>query len=122
MTSSRKFTFAVLVAFLIVGCTPPCEVTLLKEMNSPGATYTVAVYTRDCGATTSTSTTVNIRARAKKFADRVDAGNVFIVTHAKDVDVNWASDHELSVSVRGDPEIYLQTVKLGSLVITYLKD
>jgi hypothetical protein len=120
MTNFLKQIAPAVLSLLLVGCVPPCKIILLKEKVSPDSSGIAAVYTSDCGATSSVSTIVNIRAGAHKFSDRSDAGNIFVATHAKDINVNWTTGDAITVTVRGDPSIYLQTVKLGSMVITYV--
>lgn len=115
------FTSYMLAAcFVISGCLKMDAVTeIISEKHSPDDLWTAAVYTSDAGATTSTATIVNLRPKARPFFKREDAGNVFVVTYTKLVEVEWVSKDKLLIKVQGFPRVFRQLVKNYEISISY---
>lgn len=112
--------FMLAACFVISGCLKMDAVTeIISEKHSPDDLWTAAVYTSDAGATTSTATIVNLRSKARRFSEREDAGNIFVVTYTKLVEVEWVSKDKLLIKVQGFPRVFRQLVKNYEISISY---
>ena len=88
---SLGFTLA---ALTLLGCDGPCSYTTKAEATSPDAKYVATAFIRDCGATTSLSPQVYLRAVGERVAQ---TGNVFVGDGSDKMEIAWLSATQLVI-------------------------
>jgi hypothetical protein len=94
----------------------------LLSVKSPDGKYIACLYERDCGATTDTAKTVNIRNAAAKF-DGGEARILIIKGKAK-ITLNWKNPQLLSITsdAYDAQNIFTQERKWKEVSIEYLSE
>jgi hypothetical protein len=101
MRSKLKWVLlSVWVLELITGCiaTFSCDESVRSQSKSPDGRYVASVSTRDCGATASAATIVNV-IKEPEFLHSFH--EIFVVTHESDLAISWRNEKVLLVRVKG---------------------
>lgn len=96
----RTLTWTIMLTLSLAGCnlslTGECSDEIKQEAKSPDGKYVATWYVRDCGATTSFSTIVNLRIGSARFNG--NEGEVFVVKGQPQVKIAWNNESSLQVS------------------------
>ena len=107
------------VSVLLVSCRSLCGDTPETTATSPDHQLTANSYVRDCGATTSFSSIVNVQGASSKFDG--NEGQILIVKGKRDISLVWTGPKTLSVRCNScsRKDTYREVVALGNIDITY---
>ena len=107
------------VSVLLVSCRSLCGDTPETTATSPDHQLTANSYVRDCGATTSFSSIVNVQGASSKFDG--NEGQILIVKGKRDISLVWTGPKTLSVrcNICSRKDTYRKVVALGNIDITY---
>lgn len=97
--------YLAVLKFMVIGLSGDCSDTVKEQLRSPDGRYTADLYERDCGATTSYSTGVSLRASSSRFDG--DNPRVLSLKGRCDVAMDWQNG-VLSLSYPGPCEIFQQ--------------
>jgi len=110
------------------GCSPPCGNELVSAQSSPDGRIKAVVFTRDCGATVRTDTSVSVlpanadlpKGLANALVVRDDPDHPIARTFsAIEVRLNWTSSRRLSVSFPRAAVVGRRAVNVNGVVIDY---
>ncbi len=115
----KSIIFFIIVIGLFTSCNPTfeCEDQILLSLRSPDGKYIACLYERDCGATTDTSTTINIREEGVKFDG--GEGRVFVIKGKAEVELIWKEPQLLIVTSNATENIFTQEKRWKELAIQY---
>ena len=83
----------------------PCGTKIIQEVSSPDKKYIATLFVKDCGATTSESTHLNIRTISSKL--NTDDEDIFIAQLGDEsANVSWLSSNILLVDVPETARIF----------------
>jgi len=108
--------FYMVFAIMLTGCVE-IENTILSESVSPNNKYAAVIFSRDAGATTTTSYNLSIIKNGKELASGV--GNAF---HSDSTfSVEWVGDKKLVVEIHNESKrIIIQNEKVKEIMIEYI--
>ena len=100
------------------GCNP-CAVEVSERAISPDGTWTATILTRECGATTSEYSAVNLQDTQQKVLD--PKNEVFLAKHIHRLHVFWNGNDGLTIQCENcsADEVEKKIQKLGPIQITY---
>jgi hypothetical protein len=93
-----------------------CENEFQKELRSPSGKYVATVFHRECGATSGFNTQLAIRRSWRGFS--ADSGKVLAIGGRYPLDVKWADERHLLVSLPAD-KIYVQEDAWNDVKVEY---
>jgi hypothetical protein len=70
-----------------------CQDVIKFETMSPDGKYIATLFVRNCGATTSFSTSVNLRSKSEKFSG--DEGRILIIKGRPQIKIAWDDNMKL---------------------------
>lgn len=118
----KKLFFCTVSALILQGCAPrfDCGDYIKSESKSPGGKYIATYYERDCGATTDTATTINLRNSLAKFS--ADEGVIFVSEGQFQVKLIWDDDMSLRIECPDcrPHDIFKQEKSWAGVSISYL--
>jgi hypothetical protein len=119
---TKQLTLAGLIVVLgsAVGCARfVCQEVAESNATSPDGLMVATVVTRDCGATTDYSTSVNLHRSDHDFKD--EAGDLFVATGRHQLAVKWSDADHLSIECTNcsRPQVSKGVSVLGKTTITY---
>jgi uncharacterized protein DUF5412 len=107
-----------LVLFGFSGCNL-CKDEILEKTTSPDGKWTATTLRRDCGATTSEYTSVNLQDAKKKQLD--SQNEVFVTKYGHRLHIAWQSNNSLIIDCENctADQVKKKVEKVGQIQITY---
>lgn len=97
----------------------PCSDTILSEATSPDGRWIATLFERDCGATTSYSTQLNLRPADKRFKSDKQPSAIVVRTEGC-IQFWWEGQSDLLVQLPDDARIFMQERWQDGITIRYV--
>lgn len=93
-----------------------CGNEIIQKVSSPNGEKVAYLFTRDCGATTSSSPQLSILNKNENLQNK--SGNTF--RSNKDFSIRWLSNMNLQVNYEKNSEIYEMDKSVNEIEIDYI--
>ena len=120
----RQLTVPAVAMLLAGGCSNACRNDIVSIAAAPGGKRQVAMFTRDCGATTENSTQVSVLGideapTAAGNAFVADRGTVATAWGGPWAEVVWLGPNRLLIRYDSRARVFLKAVRAGNVTISY---
>lgn len=120
----RRLTVAAVAILLAGGCSDACRNDIVSIAAAPGGKRQVAMFTRDCGATTGKSTQVSVLGIDEA---PIAAGNAFVADRGTVAtawggpwaEVAWLGPNRLLIRYDSRARVFLKAARIGDVAISY---
>lgn len=126
MQVKRIFAVTVLILSVIVSLIYAfslslvnCETDILMTDNSPNNSFTVTLFSRDCGATVDYATLISIRRQGEDF-DPEPEQSIFIMNGSDAVKVRWDGNSRLEIFFPNTGTVFKKEEKWENISISYI--
>ena len=118
MITLRAFTllFAAL-STQVAGCDSLCANKEVQRITSPSGAWTAVAFTRDCGATTGTSSQVSILTSGASLPD--EPGNVLVLEASVPIRLSWSASEELVVAGSRHVKRFKEEARVSGVQVVY---
>ena len=121
---TRRLTALALAMALTSGCSNACRNDIVSIAAAPGGKRQVAMFTRNCGATTGNSTQVSVLGAneaptAAGNAFVADRGTVATAWGGPWAEVVWLGPTRLLIRYDSRARVFLKAPRVGSVTISY---